>query len=215
MTSLPAPASPAFGFFGKVPATGDFVSRGLGRSQVAIVDNWFQEGLTELARRDDDWLTPYLVAPVWSFVIPAGQWGELPQCGAIMASVDRVGRYFPLIALAELAEASGDQNLLCAQLRALAVTMPEVLQELLAPDAFEERLSHLADRALDISLARPSVLERFQQDGHLSAWWALCGPGRPYMQLSHRGIPDNDLFCRLFAREDMASAMNSEYLAIG
>lgn len=189
-----------FGFYGKVPSTGDFVSRGLEQPRLSVIDGWFQHGLMELFRRDANWLESYLVAPVWNFLVPAGQWGKRAQCGALMASVDRVGRYFPLVVLAEVGVMGVDWRSL-AHLHALTATIPSVLQEFLSPDEFADRLRGLVG-SVELTPVRPVVLERFEPEGHLSAWWANRGSDRPYLQLSHRGMPDSDLFCQLFASSD-------------
>jgi type VI secretion system protein ImpM len=89
------------GFFGKLPGSGDFVSRGLSRPLIAGLDAWLHDGLAALPSRfGPTWLEHYLVAPAWSFVLPAGGWSPTMMLGAAIPSVDRVGRYFPLVALA-------------------------------------------------------------------------------------------------------------------
>ncbi|UVK44057.1 type VI secretion system-associated protein TagF [Mesorhizobium sp. AR07] len=77
------------GFFGKIPATGDFVSRGLA---------------AEFTRRWDDWLArhlaPWEIANAWPghlairFLIGPGMLG--PAAGIFVPSMDRAGRQFPL-----------------------------------------------------------------------------------------------------------------------
>ena len=62
------------GFFGKLPALGDFVSRELSRAQVKCIDDWMQLGLRELQSASELWLQAYLVTPVWQFLLPRGEW---------------------------------------------------------------------------------------------------------------------------------------------
>lgn len=204
MEDFPIPvaerSAPKYGFFGKLPSVGDFVSRGLDRSRIEAVDGWFQRGLGALQQSDTDWLSAYLVAPVWCFAVPAGLWGEQACGGALMASVDRVGRYFPLMVLADLDDdLAKDHPRLCAHLRALSQFLPSALRDLPSPDAFAEQLNELAWRSPDIPPSRPTVLERFQPQGNGSAWWAVLRHDRPFLQISHRGAPDAELFGQLFA----------------
>ena len=95
-------AAPA-GFHGKVPRKGDFVTHRLPAGFVEPFDRWLQAGL-EASRHTlgARWLDTYLVAPVWHFVLSAGVCGGAPAIGLWMPSVDRVGRYFPLVLAATM-----------------------------------------------------------------------------------------------------------------
>ena len=93
------------GFYGKVPALGDFVSRRLPRSFIDPWDAWLQSAL--LASREtlaDNWLSVFLVSPIWRFALSPGLCGPSAWAGVMMPSVDRVGRYFPLTLAQSLAE---------------------------------------------------------------------------------------------------------------
>ena len=95
MTSITHMTSP--GFWGKLPREPEFVSRGLPASFSESWDEWLQAmlaGSRELM--GDGWLDAYLVCPIMHFVLGPGLCGENAWLGAWMASVDRVGRYFPL-----------------------------------------------------------------------------------------------------------------------
>lgn len=85
------------GFYGKVPATGDFISRHLPRDFIDFWDQWLQEAL-ESSRTNlgDEWLHYYLVSPLWRFVLSSGICQENAWAGVLMPSVDKVGRYFPM-----------------------------------------------------------------------------------------------------------------------
>lgn len=101
----PGPGGPGFdgpGFYGKVCAKGDFVSRRLPRSFVGPWDAWLQAALAESRERlGEDWAPAYMTAPIWRFVLSSGLCGDRVVSGVLMPSVDRVGRQFPL-ALAAL-----------------------------------------------------------------------------------------------------------------
>jgi type VI secretion system protein ImpM len=90
------PQIPA-GLYGKVPERGDFICRRLSRGFVDPWDAWLQQSIER--SRDvlgEDWLPAYLQAPLWRFGLVPGICGEHGVAGVLMASVDRVGRYFPL-----------------------------------------------------------------------------------------------------------------------
>ena len=85
------------GFLGKLPARGDFVSRGLPRSFTDPWDAWLAEVIT--GSRDilgEDWLPAWMEAPIWRFALPAGHCGQDSAAGVILPSVDRAGRHWPL-----------------------------------------------------------------------------------------------------------------------
>lgn len=84
------------GWYGKLPASGDFVHRGLERAQILWWDRWLQRGVADLGRASRDNETAYLRAPFWNFVLPAGLGTGVVQFGCIGPSRDRVGRCFPL-----------------------------------------------------------------------------------------------------------------------
>ncbi len=85
------------GFFGKLPALGDFVRRGLPHAFVDPWDEWLQRSMAESKiELGEAWLPTYLNSPVWRFVLLPGVCGEAGWAGILMPSVDKVGRYFPL-----------------------------------------------------------------------------------------------------------------------
>ena len=86
------------GYFGKVSTLGDFVSRGLPDGLVAAWDAWLQQCIHASQQQlGDQWLNHYLTSPVWRFAISPGILGPEGLGGVMMPSVDRVGRYFPLM----------------------------------------------------------------------------------------------------------------------
>ncbi|MDD5296191.1 MAG: type VI secretion system-associated protein TagF [Rhodocyclaceae bacterium] len=88
--------SGAVGFFGKIPAVGDFVHRRLPDDFLSAWDHWLQHMV--VSSRDalgESWLESYVVAPFWRFVVVPGVVGSKGWMGVVMPSVDRVGRYFP------------------------------------------------------------------------------------------------------------------------
>jgi type VI secretion system protein ImpM len=98
-------ARAAIGFFGKLPARGDFVRRDLPQDFVDAWDGWLAAGIAESrALLGEDWLPAFLEAPVWHFALAPGVAGP-GMAGVLLPSVDRAGRYFPLTLAAPAAQA--------------------------------------------------------------------------------------------------------------
>ena len=90
-----------FGFYGKLPSQGDFVGRRLPWDFNEAWDQWMQNGLRRAREQlGAGWLTAYLSAPVWRFRLRPGLIGDSGWVGLWFASVDRVGRHFPLVVAA-------------------------------------------------------------------------------------------------------------------
>lgn len=91
-------AAQACGWYGKLPALGDFSSRRLPAAMVDQCDAWLSAGLAASQQAlGPQWLDTYLTAPVWRFAWAPGVAGPTWWLGVLMPSVDRVGRYFPLL----------------------------------------------------------------------------------------------------------------------
>lgn len=85
------------GFFGKLPARGDFLARGLPRPFLDAWDDWLQAGMADSRQAlGDGWLQAYLTSPLWRFALSPGAVDESAWSGVFMPSVDKVGRYFPM-----------------------------------------------------------------------------------------------------------------------
>ena len=105
-TAVSAP--PPAGWFGKIPALGDFVSRRLPPEFIEAWDVWLSEELFEARQKlGEAWLESYLNAPIWRFALMPGALDARPWFGVLMPSVDRVGRQFPLTFAASFATQAG------------------------------------------------------------------------------------------------------------
>jgi type VI secretion system protein ImpM len=134
-----------FGAYGKMPALGDFFRINLARSFVETWDNWLQDRLTGArATLGDRWQGSYLSAPIWRFTLSGGLAGPAPMIGVMMASVDRVGRQFPLTlagALPADAEVAGAHLLLVDTFVALEEIALDTLDDTMTRDILAERLA--------------------------------------------------------------------------
>lgn len=163
---MTAPLALLPGFYGKVPAVGDFVTRRLPGSFVHDWDQWLQGALAasreQLAER---WLDAYLTSPIWRFALSPGLCGESGWAGIVMPSVDRVGRYFPLtlavalpsdVSLPLLFGREGDW-FLCMERLALS----SLEEENFDIDRFDQALQQLP---LPNSAMRPAVQQDYPGD---------------------------------------------------
>ncbi len=87
------------GFFGKLPARGDFVRANMPEDFVAPWDEWCRSMLfASRAALADEWLEAWMEAPVWHFLLPPGACGSQAVLGVWLPSMDKVGRHFPFLA---------------------------------------------------------------------------------------------------------------------
>jgi len=86
------------GFYGKMPATGDFVTRRLTGDFVRLWDRWLAQHIVPLIGSE---FWPSTTA--LRFLAGPASFGA--SAGIILQSADKVGRQFPLSVVAQLAEA--------------------------------------------------------------------------------------------------------------
>lgn len=98
---LITPAS-QFGFFGKIPSVGDFVSRGLDAATVGRLDLWLSELLAGCQEQYPGLLSRWDTLPVVRFVLSGDVLSEQVYAGVLGPSQDSVGRIFPLVILYRL-----------------------------------------------------------------------------------------------------------------
>lgn len=99
---------PIIGFYGKIPAHGDFIDRQLPLDFIRHWDDWLQQGIaTSRERLGDAWLNLYLTSPIWRFMLSPGALDKRGWAGIVTPSVDSVGRYFPLTIATDLPSQTG------------------------------------------------------------------------------------------------------------
>ncbi|MBK8181846.1 MAG: type VI secretion system-associated protein TagF [Candidatus Competibacteraceae bacterium] len=94
---------PITGFFGKLPGRGDFIGRHLPKSFLDPWDTWLQQAIAQShIQLGGLWRECYCTSPIWRFALSPGLCGPAVYTGILMPSVDRVGRYYPLVITAPL-----------------------------------------------------------------------------------------------------------------
>lgn len=184
----------SIGFYGKLPWVGDFIARNIDFAQQQKIDHWLSDGLTGLRDQDDNWLDSYLSAPVCKFILPAGVWSQFPVCGAVMPSVDKVGRYFPFVLFFNVEHA--DILLSSRYLDGIADLLPDFLEHETFPDQISEYLLKNLNFPMVTSAAEEAeALNDFISiNKETGCWWQLDdGDVSGFYSL-----PDRKLFIRLF-----------------
>lgn len=173
---MPLASGPvASGFFGKLPARGDFVRSGLPTSFVAAWDDWIAGALT--ASREilgEEWQPAWLEAPVWRFALPGGMCGRDCAVGLFLPSVDRAGRFFPLCFARLLPNAIPAEAAVVeyAWLASAEAAGRAALAEDLAPEALAARLESADAAATGVPL--PPALA-IAAAGY-GLWWTEGSP---------------------------------------
>ncbi|MCO6381461.1 type VI secretion system-associated protein TagF [Oceanicola sp. 502str15] len=84
------------GLFGKLPAKGDFMTRAMPPEVLSFWEDWLEKAMSGAKHHlAGEWAQVYEASPVWRFWIGPGVFGHA-IAGALTASVDKVGRQFPL-----------------------------------------------------------------------------------------------------------------------
>ncbi|MCW3473911.1 type VI secretion system-associated protein TagF [Limobrevibacterium gyesilva] len=189
------------GFYGKLPARGDFVRAGLPRSFTDPWDDWLQAAIAaSRAALGEDWLPSWMEAPIWRFALPGGSCGDLAVLGLWMPSIDRAGRHFPLT-LALLAPGASAHDLAgrgTLWLDAAEQAGLDALEHVIAP---EELTARLDAAPLPDGLAPGS-------QSNSALWWTAGSPFVPPSSLRLRGLPDPAQFATMIRDPDGNPAHN-------
>jgi type VI secretion system protein ImpM len=104
-----SPESFPVGWYGKIPGTGDFITRRMPSAFSESWDRWLQAAIAgSRDRLGARWRDSYLSMPIWRFVFSPGVVTPSAWAGIVVPSVDAVGRYFPLAVASGLPSASLD-----------------------------------------------------------------------------------------------------------
>jgi type VI secretion system protein ImpM len=169
------------GWFGKLPALGDFASRRLSSEFIAEWDAWLQRSLAASRRQlGERWLELYLTSPIWRFALLSRACGPDAWAGVLMPSVDNVGRYFPLTIALPLGESLSSLRRIGAA-EAWYASVEEValsaLDDRFTIDALEERLAQLPF---------PSDAPPADDAIRLADWWGE--PAEPLALIASRAV---------------------------
>ncbi len=188
---MTGPVPVVAGFYGKLPARGDFVRVALPRDFTDPWDDWLQAVIAGSRQQmGEDWLPAFLEAPVWRFALPAGLCGARPALGLMLPSVDRAGRYFPLTfaALGELDAAVSDAPACNAWLDRCETAGYLALEQDAEPDQLAERLD-----PPDL----PPVVNPLAQ----ALWWSDGAPRVAAARFVRQSMPDAGMYATMLGAQ--------------
>jgi type VI secretion system protein ImpM len=171
---IPGTATAVAGWYGKIPALGDFASRRLPPGFINAWDAWLQRAMaTSRAALRERWQEIYLNSPIWRFALLPGVCNNNAWAGIMMPSVDKVGRHFPLT----IAIALDPQPEMITTIFASQDWFAAVEQIALSSLSMNFQVQELEDRLTASLFCNHSPADH---PGHtaareLAAWWA--GPG--------------------------------------
>ena len=205
------------GLFGKLPAKRDFIGMNASRRFLEAWEPWLQTGVAMSKQMlGDAWVETYNRAPIWRYWLGADFCGEA-MIGALMPSVDAVGRSFPLAIFVGEGDASlpppelepNDAWFEAAEAALLEALEPGVTLELVA-----EKVEALPVPALQPPMTKDGGFEELTEGGVLARdmandvsaaflaarhfgrrrafasqtfWWTIGGEGFPSLGLLQVG----------------------------
>jgi type VI secretion system protein ImpM len=182
------------GWTGKLPASGDFVSRRTPAEFASPWQRWLDAMIPASRERlGSAWQPSFLSAPAWRFVLGPGAVSGGAWAGVMVPSVDSVGRYYPLTLVQALPGAAVDPE---QTLEAMAGWFD--MAEMLATEA----LSPATDPgAFDDSVAAlplpPAPVERASAPIGLSAWSTKASEVSAGWSFAVEGLPAAERFCEM------------------
>lgn len=208
------------GLFGKIGAKRDFIAIATPRRFLEVWEPWVQAGLSASRHQlGSGWQQAFLTAPVWRFWLGAAISGTT-VAGAIMPSLDGVGRYYPLTVHAVTDEGAslpppsidpqdewfGQAETYLLSTLERAATFEQIsdaldllaVPRLRAPGADGPPIVALNAETMGTVSAADTFAESFgalcianpQVYAAASFWWTTGGEGFPPMALCCRGLPD-------------------------
>lgn len=205
------------GLFGKLGSKRDFIAVATPRKFLEVWEPWTQACLSASRHQlGDSWQNAFLTAPVWRFWLGAEICGT-SVAGAIMPSLDAVGRYYPLTLHAIADEATSialpdtdaqdswyeeaERFLLAtldpaADFDATAAALEQIRPAALQPETatdFGGTGDLTGTVPGDDGFAASLTTLRSANPGIYAAgtfWWTAGGTGFTSMALSCRGLPD-------------------------
>jgi type VI secretion system protein ImpM len=171
--------------FGKLPAHGDFVSRGLSEGARQAWDDWASAALEQLRAASADFDDAHGSIPPWRFVAGPSSLGEGWRIGALTPSIDSAGRRFVLVAGLDGcgAEQAGGHGLAVAA--AVENILYQALGDRLAADQVIGVISRALEDLADDARAATVLAAAPRSPG---AWWS------PGVDVRVSAQPPADLF---------------------
>ncbi|WP_305985421.1 type VI secretion system-associated protein TagF [Roseibium sp. MMSF_3544] len=197
------------GYFGKLPDRADFV---IGRCPEGFLRHWEPFLMKGLAQSRQDlgsaWEETYMTMPVWRFwLVPEIEGGTMRDAvaGALMPSVDKVGRKFPLTVASPARTGDDNGRPEEAWYDRVETVLLDVLDEESSLQAFQQAVATLEDpsavSADDPSLAYSTLAAAPETDGKIQSFF-WCRAGDQFFGFQCSGLPDAEAFRWLLLPEE-------------
>ncbi|MCP3468868.1 type VI secretion system-associated protein TagF [Bradyrhizobium sp. CCGUVB1N3] len=208
------------GLFGKIGAKRDFIAIATPRSFLEAWEPWVQAALSASRHQlGSGWQQAFLTAPVWRFWLGATICGTT-VAGAIMPSLDGVGRYYPLTLHTVMGEGAslpppnidpqdewfGQAETFLLSTLDQAATFEQIsdaldrlaVPRLQATVVDGSPITSVGASAMGMASPADTFAGSFsalcaanpQVYSSASFWWTAGGEGFPSMALCCRGLPD-------------------------
>ena len=204
----------ACSLFGKLPSKRDFVAVNAPRGFLTLWENWLQAGLASSREQlGKNWQEAYLRAPIWRFWL-GRQIAGAETIGALMPSVDGIGRLFPLTVFASAPDGMAiepptrdpmDEWFGSLEARMLTVLdaetpdSPADLAESLPAPAFRARPGHTAPPMHPVTGIFSYLGQQDSDQVHdgRSYFWTIGGLDYRSQVMACTGLPDPFAFAGL------------------
>lgn len=183
------------GWFGKIPALGDFASRRLAPGFIESWDEWLSAGIA--AARETlaaDWESRYDASGACRFVLGPGVFDAHTWYGLLQPNRDRVGRRFPLTIAAACEALPPDIELRWQRMAEIAARTREAECD---AEALEEMLLRELLPGSHEASTTPDAPVPLTESGR-SLWWTARTHTTGDAPLRIEGMPAGDRFLELF-----------------
>lgn len=216
------------GLYGKLPAKRDFIAASVPRAFLRLWEPWIEAGLAAARARAGEarFAEAFNGAPIWRFWLGPAVFGEA-ALGALMASVDALGRMYPLTLVGVGAEGDAPEPPDVDPHAAWFSAAEDILLDALDPDGgFEALLARIdtlcaaAGEPVREAHGKPfgepfgeatgdltqafAALRREQADAAddaASFWWTIGGVGFAPLAFAASGMPSAAAFADMFDPE--------------
>jgi len=208
------------GYFGKLPDRADFVTGRCPDGFMKLWEPFLMRGLAQSRQElGSDWEDAYMTMPVWHFLMsPSAGPDEhsAPVAGALMPSVDRVGRKFPLTIAAPLADGQVKDQPAQDWFDAVEAVLVDALQEDATLADFQAAVSGLAVPFTDAERRETPSGEELEPDHETkglltSRFW--CRAGTKTFLFDCDGLPAPEEFRWLILPEAFEAHADNRDLA--
>jgi type VI secretion system protein ImpM len=223
------------GLFGKTQTKRDFIAPGAPREFLSAWEPWVQTAISSSRLSlGDGWRDAYLTMPIWRFWLGSDICGAT-AIGAVMSSMDGVGRYFPLTLvfvaddgdellppeIAPYAEWFGvvenfllgtlDTGRRYEEITAELVALPEpfVLTSASSDSVIRHKMATIVkvgDAPFSEIFGAARRADCCRAHAACTFWWTEGGPGYPRLALAAQRMPDPSLFASLITGRFEADA---------